>query len=78
MKRKYGWKNITRKRIEQVETCLKQQVKTFIDYLSGSVYGYIVEDDEGEAIDSCWGFYGYDDIEYMKTVARDVIDSIAE
>lgn len=27
-------------------------------YLSGDVWGCIVEDDNGEQIDSCWGFYG--------------------
>jgi len=32
------------------------QIETWNDYLSGSVYGYDIEDVDG----SCWGFYGYD------------------
>lgn len=28
------------------------------DYLSGNVYGYVIEDKEGNSFDSCWGFYG--------------------
>lgn len=29
-------------------------------YLSGDVYGFVVEDSEGEELHSCWGFYGLD------------------
>jgi hypothetical protein len=54
------------------EKCLIAEVATYDDYLTGNVYGFIVEerelledwdqdDDEGwEHVDSCWGFYGYD------------------
>jgi hypothetical protein len=54
------------------EKCLIAEVATYDDYLTGNVYGFIVEereevegvdwcDDEGwEDVDSCWGFYGYD------------------
>lgn len=27
-------------------------------YLSGDIWGYIIEDDDGKHLDSCWGFYG--------------------
>lgn len=27
-------------------------------YLSGNVWGYVIEDEDGDHIDSCWGFYG--------------------
>lgn len=45
-------------------------------YLSGQVYGYVVEDQDGEHIDSCWGFIGeYDDDEYSAlTEARSAVD----
>lgn len=39
--------------------CLKSEVSVYNQYLAGDVYGFIVEDD-GEEIDSCWGFYGSD------------------
>jgi hypothetical protein len=37
-------------------------------YLTGDVYGYVIQklDDDGEVedeVDSCWGFYGMDDVE---------------
>lgn len=31
-------------------------------WMNGHVYGYVLEDREGEHLDSCWGFY---DIKYM-------------
>ena len=38
-------------------TCLEAEVKVYDQYLTGDVYGYIIEDDDGEIVDSCWGFY---------------------
>lgn len=35
-------------------------VEEWNTYLSGDVYGYVIEDEDGEQIDSCWGFYGMD------------------
>ena len=48
------------------EKCLIAEVATYDQYLTGDVYGFIVEerdddDDEGwEELDSCWGFFGSD------------------
>jgi hypothetical protein len=33
-------------------------VKTWNDCLSGNVYGFIVKDERGETLDSCWGYIG--------------------
>jgi len=27
-------------------------------YLTGDVWGYVIEDSEGNEHESCWGFYG--------------------
>jgi hypothetical protein len=35
-------------------------IETWNQYLSGDVWGFIVEDDNGNHLDSCWGFYGHD------------------
>jgi hypothetical protein len=35
----------------------KPEVKEFSAYLSGEVYGYVIDDDG----DSCWGFYSVED-----------------
>ncbi len=33
-------------------------IETWNQYLSGDVWGYVIENDEGYDVDSCWGFYG--------------------
>lgn len=39
---------------------LRSEVKTYDLYLRGEVFGYVIEDQQGNHIDSCWGFFGYD------------------
>lgn len=58
VRKEYRWKSITPKRRKQIETYLKNEIKTYDDYLTGCVYGFTVEDKEGNEVDSCWGFYG--------------------
>lgn len=33
-------------------------VESWNDYLSGNVYGYIIKDENGSEVDSCYGYYG--------------------
>lgn len=33
-------------------------IQTADDYLTGNVYGYSVENADGDSVDSCWGFFG--------------------
>ena len=49
--------------MEKARRYLIGEVKTYSQWLSGSVYGYQVEAKENNKIecdDSCWGFYGYE------------------
>lgn len=54
----YDWKVITKARRAKIEDYLRGEVETYDQYLVGDVFGFEVEDDEGEMTDSCWGFYG--------------------
>lgn len=63
IRQEYSCKHITEKIRKQVYDLLRAELKTYDQYLTGEVYGYVIEDEEGETIDSCWGFYGYDDCE---------------
>lgn len=65
------WKYLTKRRIKKIKDYLQSEVDIYDQYLRGEVYGYIVENKEGEDIDSCWGFY---DKEYMVQQAKDGID----
>jgi hypothetical protein len=53
-------KILTAKAKKWATKCLESEVTTYDQYLTGDVYGYIIEDAEGDEIESCWGFYGED------------------
>ena len=74
IRKEYGWKNLTAKRLAQIEGYLKGEIDTLGQYWNGEVYGYVVKvtDDSGaEHEESCWGYYGTD---YCKESAQDMAD----
>ncbi len=50
-------KNITKKLRDKVREHLVSEIETFDKYIRGDVYGFTIEDEDGERVDSCWGFY---------------------
>jgi hypothetical protein len=56
----FGGKIVTKKLRERIGGILEGEVETYTQYLEGDIYGYVIEDEEGEHIDSCYGFYGTD------------------
>jgi len=56
---------------EAARKCLVSEVETFDQYLRGDVWGYVVTH-RGRDIDSCWGFYGRED---MLSQARAAVDA---
>ena len=57
IRKEYSATRVSAKLREQAAIYLRNEVQTFSDYISGAVYGYVVEK-EDEEIDSCWGFIG--------------------
>lgn len=61
---------------------LEASIKLYGYWAWGDVYGYVVtgpDGEEGSEIgDSCWGFYGESDDEYMLSEARSHIDYVVE
>jgi len=51
------------------EKVARVHVEVWNQYLSGDVWGYIVEDSDGNELESCWGFYGH---EYCTEEAKSV------
>jgi hypothetical protein len=49
------------------------EIEEYDKFLRGDVYGYVIEDEAGETIDSCWGFLG--DEYFEEEVARAVEDA---
>lgn len=52
-----------------LEQALRQEVETYDQYLRGDVYYYVVEDEDGEFLDSCSGFFGFDYVREQATEA---------
>lgn len=71
-------KVITKKDLERVYDMLRGEVKEYDDYLTRNVYGYVIEEEDGTHVDSCWGFYGdYNGKEYgALREARGYVDSV--
>lgn len=55
---------------------LTAEVEEYAAWIAGRVYGYIVEDENGETVDSCWGFIGEE--EYAAEEAREAAKGAAE
>jgi hypothetical protein len=48
--------------------------EVYTAWANGEVYGFVIEDAEGEHLDSCWGFIGAPDDEYLMSTAREQFD----
>lgn len=61
--------------IEDVKSHMRAEVETYDQYLRGDIYEYEVIAPDGYWIDSCCGFYGYDnEASGLLECARDSID----
>lgn len=58
VRKEMKWKHLTRARIEKVKEWLKSEVEEYNAYLTGNVWGWVVKDEDGDIVDSCWGYYG--------------------
>lgn len=77
LKKEYNVKRVTKAMIVSAEEILRGEVEVFGDYIEGNVYGYEVMRDD-ELVDSCYGFYGYDDIDHCIEQAKSVVDHTIE
>jgi hypothetical protein len=57
-RKEYG--KLTKAALVKVEKYLAGEVEVYDQYLSGDVYWFKKVDENGEVLDSCGGFYGYD------------------
>ena len=77
VRREYNVKRISQKTLDRALSVLESEVDVYDQHLRGEVYGYVIEDEQGEHIDSCWGFYGNPD-EYMVPEAMNIIDHMTK
>ncbi len=74
VKEEYTKKRISKQLVERVKTVLINEIEVYDQFLRGDVYGYIIENN-GERIDSCWGFYGREQAEIE---AKSTVDYLAK
>lgn len=67
----------TAETVAQATKCLEGEIETYSQWLNGEVYGYVIEDGEGEETEegSCWGFY---DMDYCIEGAKSMVDYLAK
>jgi hypothetical protein len=58
-----------------IEEALRGELAVWNQYGQNDVYGYVVEDERGAHVDSCWGFYGED---YAREEASDALTAAVE
>lgn len=61
--KEYSKKVLTKKLIAKVIKQLQCEVETYNQYLTGDCYGFQVETETGEHLDSCYGFFGIESCE---------------
>jgi hypothetical protein len=49
--------------VEQAQRLIADEVQIYGQYLNGECFGFRVLDFDGEELDSCWGFIGFDTVE---------------
>ena len=64
---------------ERAVKILEGEIEEYSSWATGDCYGYVIEDENGDELDSCWGFYGQDyAIESAKESAKSQRYSPAE
>lgn len=69
----YSVKKVTPTIRRKVEGILREEVKIYDAHIKGNCFGWVIEDERGECLDSTWGYHGYQDIDwdYALGEARD-------
>lgn len=69
--KEYGKKRACKSVQERAEKCMEGEIECLNTFVSGQIYGFTVENENGEEVDSCWGFY---DIDEAISEAKDFVD----
>lgn len=63
MRKRYRTKKVTKKIKENAQNALSSEIEVYNSWCSGDVYGYSIEDEHGDDVDSCGGYFG----DYLKS-----------
>ena len=75
----FGARRINKALKELALARIRSCVEEYSAYLNGEVYGFIIRDTStGEAVDSCWGYYGMDYVKQEALSALKQMESLTE
>jgi len=75
IRREFSLQRISQKALKRAGEILESEFKVYADYVCGDVFWYSIEDKDGEFLESCGGFYGWEDARgYMLDQAKEYID----
>lgn len=60
IKREYGVKKVGKKLKEMIQRRLASEVGIYDQYIQGNTFGFILKEENGEEVDSSWGYIGHD------------------
>ncbi len=60
IRQEYSTKYVLKKHIALAESVLDAEVETLDQFLTGDIYGFELEDEDENILDSCYGFFGSD------------------
>lgn len=62
--------------IKKIKEILENEVEVYAQYLTGDVYGWVSEDEDGKHYASCWGYYGSskENLEFMFEEGKDAAE----
>lgn len=66
---------VTRATKDKAAKILEMEIREYSQWASGEVYGIVIEDSDGNDVDSCWGFYGWD---YAQEQAKEMLQTAIE
>lgn len=52
-------------KLAKAAECARITCEVYTQWANGEVYGYVIEDEDGDTLDSCWGFIGEADDDYL-------------
>lgn len=79
IRKEFGMKRVSAKAKERALEVLLAEIQVYDEYLRGDVYGYTLEDENGDLVDSCWGFYGDTGLkEIIENIPKEYSDLLVE
>ena len=72
IRQEYSTKYVLKKHIALAESVLDGEIETLDTFVTGEIYGFELEDEDENTLDSCYGFFGSD----LKT--NGILDNLSE